>query len=265
MNYIHIEQDTIKKLLKNKGKVKNIILKTQYDGTDFCGWQCQANDRTVQQTLQDAIFEVTGERVTLYGCSRTDGGVHAACHVSNFRTESNIPPERFSYALNVLLPRDVKVLSSGPAPDRFNSRFDAVAKSYRYYIQYGPAPQALWNRYAYYSPKVPDIDAMNAAAASFVGEMDFRGFQASGGTAKSTVRKILYCHVSQAAPGVAAMDVSGTGFLYNMVRIMAGTLLYVGIGKIPADEISDIIASGDRKRAGKTLTPNGLFLMDVQY
>ncbi len=245
--------------------MKNIKLITQYDGTDFCGWQCQDNGRSVQQTLQDAISQLTGEKITLYGCSRTDAGVHAAGHVSNFRTESNIPPERFSYALNVLLPQDLKVLTSCEAPEDFNARFKAKSKRYRYCIQYGISPQALWNRYAYYSPKAPDIEKMQQAAHAFVGEHDFRGFQASGGTAKSTVRRILSCEVSQIAPNVVAIDIEGTGFLYNMVRIIAGTLLFVGIGKIPADSISDIIASGSRKRGGKTLTPCGLMLMEVKY
>ena len=245
--------------------MKNILLTTQYDGTDFCGWQCQHECRTVQETLQNAISEVTGEEITLYGCSRTDAGVHAAKHVSNFKTNSNIPPERFSYALNVLLPQDVKVLCSEETHMDFNARFKAKSKKYRYCIQYGPAPQALWNRFAYYSPKVPDIAKMQQAADAFVGEHDFRGFQASGGTAKSTVRRIISCQVVQMAPNVVAVEIEGTGFLYNMVRIIAGTLLFVGIGKIPAESMAEIIASGERKRAGKTLSPCGLMLMEVNY
>lgn len=245
--------------------MKNILLTTQYDGTDFCGWQCQHECRTVQETLQNAISEVTGEEITLYGCSRTDAGVHAAKHVSNFKTNSNIPPERFSYALNVLLPQDVKVLSSQEIHMDFNARFKAKSKKYRYCIQYGPAPQALWNRFAYYSPKVPDIVKMKQAAKALVGEHDFRGFQASGGTAKSTVREILSCEVKEMAPNVVAIEIEGTGFLYNMVRIIAGTLLFVGIGKIPAESMAEIIESGERKRAGKTLSPCGLMLMEVNY
>lgn len=244
---------------------RNILLKTQYDGTDFCGWQSQKNGRAVQDVLQRAIFDLTGENVNLTGCSRTDAGVHALSHVSNFFTESTVPGDKFTYALNTYLPTDLSVIHSEEVPESFNARFCTKGKRYKYRFQTGEAPQAIWSRYAYFVHGYPDAELMARAAAYFEGEHDFSSFVAAGGETKTTVRNIYSCKVNALDDGIIEMDIYGNGFLYNMVRIIAGTVLYVGLGKLRAENIPHIILSCDRVQAGKTLSAKGLMLCEVYY
>jgi len=242
----------------------NVKLTIQYDGTDYCGWQKQKNGRSIQEEIEKAIYRVTGERVDLIGSSRTDGGVHALGQVANFKTESTIPPDRFKYALNSFLPQDISIISSELVPDSFHSRFDAKGKMYRYTIYNRDIRNPIYNRYAYHVPRKLDLIAMEKGAECFLGSHDFKAFMASGSNAKSTVRTITSISLDK-SEDLIFLTIEGNGFLYNMVRIIAGTLIEVGFGRIKWQSIPHIIESGDRTSAGHTAPPQGLCLEKVYY
>lgn len=243
---------------------KNIRLTIEYDGSRYAGWQRQKNEATVQQTLEDTLERLTGKKVELIGSGRTDSGVHARGQVANFLTDSRIPPERFSYALNTLLPRDIRIICSEEADMSFHSRFSALAKRYRYSIVNNPSGTAIGWQYFYHVPMLLDAQAMEEAVQYFKGTYDFAAFMAAGSPVKSTVRTIYDAALVKDAPFYHIL-LTGNGFLYNMVRIIAGTVIDAGKGKIKPDLIPQIIASGDRKQAGPTAPPHGLSLEEVYY
>ena len=241
-----------------------VKLVLEYDGTEYCGWQIQPNGVTVQQRLKEAVEAVTGEDVCVTGSGRTDAGVHAAGQVAHFDTSASIPPERFAMALNTALPSDIRVLSSEVAPEGFHARFCAKKKTYRYRMYSSDTIRPLLDRYACHIKFKPDIIAMNEAAKLFEGEHDFRAFMASGSEAEGTVRTVYSASVSENGEFIDFI-VSGNGFLYNMVRIMAGTLTEVGAGRKSKREVEKAILSGDREMCGKTMPPRGLTLLSVEY
>lgn len=240
----------------------NIKLTLQYDGTNYHGWQIQKNGITVQQTVKDAVFAVTREETDINGCGRTDAGVHAERYVCNFHTSSTIPPERFAYALNTRLPDDVVCVKSEGVSDDFYANWNAKKKCYVYKILNSPLPDAFMRRYAWHCKYPLDIDKMRHEAKAFLGEHDFIGFAASGFTVKTTVRTIYALDISKDG-NLITISVTGNGFLYNMVRIIAGTLVQAGSGKL--SNLEEIIASRDRKRAGITAPACGLYLKEVFY
>lgn len=242
----------------------NIKLKIQYDGTAYHGWQIQKNDVTVQETVKKAIEKITGENVVLTGCGRTDMGVHAENYVCNFHTNSSIPVERFPYALNTHLPDDIVCFDAEAVSEDFHANSSAVKKRYVYKILNREFPDAVLCRYAWHYKYPLDIEKMRTAAKAFIGEHDFIGFASSGFTVKTTVREIYSLDVSREGDMIT-IDVTGNGFLYNMVRIIAGTLVFAGGGKIDPFDMADIIASKDRNRAGITAPPQGLCLKEVYY
>lgn len=244
--------------------MRNIKLTISYDGTAYHGWQSQENAITVQEVLENAIYKLTGARPRVVGCSRTDTGVHAEQFVCNFGTESGIPCEKFPLALNTHLPDDIVCLLAQEAEPDFHSRYMAKKKRYTYYIQNSKFPDVFKVNYAWHYSYPLDIEAMQKASKAFLGEHDFIGFAASGFSVKTTVRTIYDIDVEKNGD-LIKISVLGNGFLYNMVRIIAGTLAFVGCGKINADEMADIIDSCDRKRAGITAPPQGLFLTEVFY
>lgn len=244
--------------------MRNIKLTIQYDGTAYHGWQTQENAITVQEVLEKAIFGLTGAKNPVIGCSRTDTGVHAEKFVCNFKTESKIPCDKFPYALNTKLPEDIVCLFAEDVYADFNARYAAKKKCYTYYIQNSTFPSAFNRNRAWHYPYKLDLDEMKKAAAAFLGEHDFLGFAASGFTVKTTVRTIYSLDIEKQGD-LIKIQVCGNGFLYNMVRIIAGTLAFVGCGKLKAEDMEDIIASCDRKRAGITAPPEGLFLTEVFY
>lgn len=244
--------------------MRNIKLTLQYDGTAYHGWQTQKNAITVQECLEKAVSEITGAKPKITGCSRTDSGVHAEKFVCNFKSETKIPAERLPFALNSALPQDIVCLLAEDAKEDFNARFSAKKKCYTYYIKNSKFPDAFKVNYAWHFPYRLDIEAMRTAAAAFLGEHDFFGFAASGFTVKTTVRTIYSLDIKQDGDMVK-ITVTGNGFLYNMVRIIAGTLAFAGCGKIDPHDMAEIIASCDRKRAGITAPPQGLFLTEVYY
>ena len=245
--------------------MKNIKLTIEYDGTNYHGWQIQQNSITVQEVVQNAIKRLLGEETSVIGCSRTDVGVHAYGQTLNFMTQSNIPPDKFSFALNNLLPTDIVVRKSELVPDDFHARYNAKGKKYRYLVINSSQPSALNRNRAWHVKPVLDVEKMVEAAKAFLGEHDFAAFQATGGQVRSTVRTIYNIMVNRMPDNIISIEVEGNGFLYNMVRIIAGTLVYVGLGKLRPDEVTEIIESGDRKRAGITAPAHGLYLIEVLY
>lgn len=238
---------------------------TEFDGTDFAGFQSQENARAVQDVIEKALEELYKAKIRLTGCSRTDAGVHAKCHLSHADVPFVIPEDKFPLAMNALLPDDVAVKRSFYVSDDFSARFDIKGKRYIYRIYSSPTRSPLLDRNAYYCPIRPDIAKMQKAAEYFAGEHDFAAFCATGGSQKTTIRRLFGVRVSDKGddPCRIEIEVSGEAFLYNMVRIIAGTLLYVGQGKIDPDEVKDIIANCDRSMAGKTLPAKGLTLEEV--
>lgn len=243
---------------------RNIKIIIEYDGTNYGGWQRQTNSPSIQQELEEGLFKLTGEEVTVQGAGRTDSGVHARGQVANFYTHSSIPSQRFSFALNAVIPYDIRVVESVEVAHDFHSRFCAKARHYRYSMVVGPHGIAIGRNYFYHIPVQLDIASMEGAAEMFKGEHDFKAFQAAGSIAKTTVKTIHHSKLTWQEPYLY-FDVIGNGFLYNMVRIMAGTLIYVGKGKIKSSEIENILKSGDRRQAGPTAPAHGLCLEKVYY
>lgn len=245
-------------------EMKNIMLVLEYDGTRYSGWQSQQNAISVCDEVSRTINSLTGEDVQLTGCSRTDAGVHALNYVCNFMTESNIPPEKYSPALNTKLPSDISCKLSKQVPDSFHSRYCALSKRYLYMIQNTPFKPAVNRNHICWYPVRLNEELMSQAVANFIGRHDFSAFMASGSSIKNTIRTVFELAVVR-NDDVIEIDIKGDGFLYNMVRIIAGTLMDVGIGRITPEYTAEIIASGDRKKAGRTAAASGLFLVEIEY
>lgn len=247
--------------------MRNIRLTIEYDGKDFNGWQKQPNKLNIQGEIERAIELLTGEeKIDLIASGRTDAGVHALGQVANFKTNNHsIPIEKFAMALNTKLKRSIRVIYAEEVDERFHSRYTCKKKTYRYVINNNECESAIYRNFEYHMPVKLDVEAMKRAIKYFEGEHDFKAFKASGTSSKSSVRTIYLAEVKEAEHGRIHIELTGNGFLYNMVRIIAGTLVDVGMGKIKAESIPKIIAGGDRARAGKTLSPGGLFLMRVEY
>ena len=244
--------------------MRRIHLIVEYDGTDYAGWQRQSNAMTVQEWLERAVKKLTGETVCVHGASRTDAGVHALGQSAHFDTESRIPEDKFAFALNTILPPDIRVSRSEEVDGEFHSRFSGKGKRYRYLIYAAPHAGAL-NRRTHAHVIYPlDVEKMRAEAASLVGTHDFGAFAASGSVVKDTVRTIYRADVLQNGPEITLI-VEGNGFLYNMVRIIAGTLIGVGSGKIEPGAFRRAIESGSRLDLGITAPAHGLTLMEVFY
>ena len=244
--------------------MKNIKLTIEYDGKDFNGWQKQPNKLNIQGEIERAIKDITGEEVELIASGRTDAGVHALAQIANFKTNSKIPTEKIPIALNTKLKRSVRIIGAEEVEERFHSRYNCKKKTYRYVINNSENGTAIYRNLEYNFSEKLDEQKMNQAIQYFVGEHDFKGFKASGTSSKSSVRTVYSGKVERLGNKIN-IEITGNGFLYNMVRIIAGTLIEVGLGKIEPQDIADIIESGDRKRAGKTLPPQGLYLVSVEY
>lgn len=244
--------------------MRNIKLTIEYDGTNYAGWQRQKNALSIQQVLEEAVFNLTKEEVEVIGSSRTDAGVHARGFVGNFHSSSNIPGDRFKQAINDKLPSDIVIVESEEVDESFHARFDSKGKKYSYTILNRYVPPAIGRNYVYHYRYIIDVKAMQEAAAYFIGTNDFQAFRSLGSSTKTTVRTITDAEVCRSGD-LIKIQVVGNGFLYNMVRIIAGTLLYVGIGKIKPMEIPEILESKDRDKAGSVLPARGLCLEKVYY
>ncbi len=265
----------------------SIKLTLAYDGTRYAGWQVQRHATTVQEVLETVIAKITGERVRVIASGRTDAGVHALGQVVGFRTETHLSPEVLRRALNAELPCDVAVLRAEEAGEHFHPIRDAVCKRYRYAIHDGPVRDVFRRRYAWHYPRRLDEAAMARAAAALVGTHDFRSFENSGAERKDSIRTVYALEVERgdgggylvagpcrpeppgqgrgAGQNLITIEVEADGFLYNMVRAIVGTLVEVGRGARPEDWVAEVLAAQDRRTAGPTAPPHGLFLVHVDY
>ena len=244
--------------------MRNIKLTIEYDGKEFNGWQKQPNKLNIQGNIERAIETITGEKVDLNASGRTDAGVHAIAQVANFKTNSTLPIEKWPLALNANLKKSIRIKDAKEVDLRFHSRLTCKKKTYRYVINNSKYGTAIYRNLETHIPYKLDVIKMQNAAKYFEGEHDFKAFKASGTSSKSSVRTIYEAKVYQNGDRIF-IELTGNGFLYNMVRIIAGTLVEVGLGKIEAEKIPDIIQSQKRENAGKTLPPNGLYLLQVKY
>ena len=244
--------------------LRRFFLIVEYDGTDYCGWQRQINGPSVQQTLEEALLRLTGEEIAVTGSSRTDAGVHAMGLCAHFDSATRIPPEKIAFALNTMLPPDIRVRESGAAPEGFHARYGACGKVYRYRFFNSRHDCAIGRQYAAHVPLLLDVDLMNQEAQALIGTHDFEAFAASGSVVKSTVRTIYRVQVTRCGDEVTLL-VLGDGFLYNMVRIIAGTLMEVGTLKREPGAIAKAIETRDRLALGQTAPAKGLTLMRVLY
>jgi tRNA pseudouridine38-40 synthase len=245
-----------------------------YDGTAYNGFQSQPNRNTIQDKLEDAIVRLTGEQVKVIGSGRTDAGVHARRQVVNFLTQSAIPADRWPLALNSRLPDDIVVLAADEVPLAFHARKDAKRKTYCYHIRHARYPDVFGRRYEYHHYGALDMETMRAALEHIKGTHDFTSFCSVHSAGLSRVRTIYDARIDFTPSGEAAetgreglirIFLTGNGFLYNMVRIIVGTLLMVGEGKMAPERMRDILAARDRALAGPTAMAHGLMLWDVEY
>lgn len=242
----------------------NLKLTIKYDGTEYHGWQRQPNGITVQQVLEETLEKVLKTKVVVTGCSRTDAGVHAKMHVSSFRAETSIPVNKLPLVLNQFLPPDIRAAACEIVPDDFNARYHTKEKTYRYRILNCEHNDPFLSRFVWHYPIELDVEKMKKAAEYMVGEKDFTAFMASGSSAKTTVRNLKRVEVEKEGD-VITISATANGFLYNMVRIIVGTLVYVGNGKLTQEEVKTILEEKDRRLGGVTAPPQGLMLEEVVY
>lgn len=241
-----------------------ILLTVSYDGTAYAGWQIQENAVAVQQRLEEALAKLTGETIRVTGASRTDAGVHALGQRVHFDTFSRIPPEKYPFALNTCLPPDIRVLQGTAVSGAFHARFDAKGKRYTYRIHNAPHASALMRNFSAHVPQKLNVPLMQESLCDLLGTHDFAAFQAAGGTAKTTVRTLTRADLVQDGCELT-LTVCGNAFLYNMVRIIAGTMSDIGMGRLPADSFMRALQTGDRLCLGITAPACGLELSEICY
>ena len=244
--------------------MRNIKLTLEYDGTNYLGWQKQKIGATIQETLEEAIRLLTNEESEVIGSSRTDAGVHARGFVANFKTNSKIPSEKFREAINTKLPDDIGIIKSEEVDKNFHSRYDSKGKTYCYTLVNRYEKVCLGRSYVYQVRDELNYNLMKDAAKYFLGKHDFKAFKTNGSSVKTSVRTISGLEL-ELKGDVLKIFISADGFLYNMVRIIVGTLIEVGKGKIKPEDIESIIRNGDRSKAGPCVPPNGLVLEKVFY
>lgn len=244
--------------------MKNYKITISYDGTKYNGWQKQGNTQnTIQEKFENVISKMCGKTVEIHASGRTDRGVHATGQVANFKCCTSLDCEGIKNYLNNYLPEDILVKSVEEADERFHSRLNAVSKTYEYLIA-TEKPDVFIRKYVYVTEKKPDIDKMREGAEKLFGTHDFKGFSSLGKTKKSTVRTINSIEITE-ADGIISVKINGSGFLYNMVRIVVGTLLEIGTGDLPVSIIDTVFEGKTRAQAGTTLPARGLKLTEVFY
>lgn len=244
--------------------MKRVKLVVAYDGANYHGWQVQDNGITIEEVLNRTISELVQEDIKVIGASRTDAGVHACGNVAVFDTESRIPGDKFSFALNQRLPEDIRIQESCEVDADFHPRYADTVKTYEYNIlnrRFELPTKRLYAAFCYYPM---DIERMNQAAAYLVGEHDFKSFCSAGAQVQTTVRTIYAVNVTK-ADDMVHIRITGNGFLYNMVRIIAGTLMQVGTGLMEPEQVKEILEARDRSKAGPTAVAKGLTLVEIRY
>ena len=246
--------------------MRRIMLIVAYQGTHYCGWQRQNGQITIEGVLNEELSKLFGEEITVIGASRTDAGVHAKGNVAVFDTHNDsIVSEKIAYALNARLPRDIRVQLSKEVNKDFHPRYDKNRKKYTYKILNNTMQMPIYSAYTYHVYGNIDIEQMKLATKYLVGELDFKAFCSEKATVKSTVRTIYDISIEKDKDSIISISIEGNGFLYNMVRIIVGTLLEVGFGKIEADQVKAILESKDRENAGPTAPAKGLILDKITY
>ena len=244
--------------------MRRIRLIISYDGTNYVGWQVQPNGVSVQAFLEKALFELTGEQIRVEGSGRTDSGVHAKAQVAHFDTEARMAADKFAIAMNMHLPPDIRVLFSEECDPTFHARFSAKRKVYSYTVQLGPHADVFLRTTSLHLHYIPDVEAMQKAAAAVIGTHDFNAFKCADSSMENTVRTITRSEWNRNG-NLLVYTVEGNGFLYNMVRILVGTMLEIGSGKRPVSDMENAIETGSRTSAGATAPACGLRLERVIY
>ncbi len=245
--------------------MRNIKIVIEYDGTDYHGWQCQADIPTVQKTIEDAIHQITKEKVKITGSGRTDSGVHAMGQVANFLTETHMDPETLKKALNSTLPRDISIIKTQEVPNYFHAQFNSLSKVYEYRIFNKPYPPALQRNKVWHVSEKLDSEKMKKSAAYLEGTHDFSVFATADITVKSTVRTVKQVSIRKTREGLILIEIEANGFLKRMVRMITGTLVETGKGKLAPEEFGQILAKGQKTKNVFTAPPQGLFLKKVLY
>lgn len=247
-----------------ESNVRRIMLTVAYDGTDYHGWQFQDNGRTIEGELNKALSALLQDEIIVIGASRTDAGVHALCNVAVFDTVSAIPAEKFAYALNQMLPCDIRIKKSEEVAVDFHPRKVKTRKTYEYHIDCEEFSNPIKQRYSYFTYTPLDVSLMQEATNDLVGQHDFTSFCSVNSTALSPVRTITNLSITQNGCDIV-ISVTGNGFLYNMVRIIAGTLMEVGRGKYPPEAVKTMLEQKDRTKAGPTAPACGLILVKYEF
>jgi tRNA pseudouridine38-40 synthase len=245
--------------------MRQIRLVVEYDGSQLHGWQRQHNNETVQQHLEEALAQILQHEVQVTGASRTDAGVHARGQIATFRTERPIPTRGVRRGLNSTLPDSIAIRDAAEVPDDFHPRFSATGKHYRYTILARPDRSPRWRDFAWHVREPLNVHAMHAAASALIGEHDFSAFRAAGCGAKTTVRRVESIALTRLHPHLLEIDIRGNAFLRQMIRIMVGTLVDVGLGDLAVSQVAEILAGKERTKAGQTAPPQGLELVEVRY
>ncbi len=251
-------------LAEGNAGMKRIKAVLEYDGSNYHGFQKQINAHTIQAELENCIYKLSGEKVSICGAGRTDAGVHALGQVVAFNTSSSIPAPKWTLALNSFLPEDIRILDSQEAASDFHPQFDALMKSYTYLIYRQKQGASFYRRFALLNSENLNLGEMQRACRIIEGKHNFQAFCASGSSVKSWERTVSICKL-ESQHACLRLDIQADGFLYNMVRIIMGTLLEVGRQRIKAESLIDILASQDRSQAGPTAAPQGLYLRSVEY
>ncbi|MDO4553621.1 MAG: tRNA pseudouridine(38-40) synthase TruA [Lachnospiraceae bacterium] len=244
--------------------MKRYKLIVAYDGTNYSGWQLQENAPTIEGVVNEGLSRLLGQPIQVIGASRTDAGVHACGNVAVFDAETTIPGDRIKYALNSLLPPDVRIMDSEEVDDEFHPRFCDTVKTYEYVILNTKDPLPMRRLYTYWYSRPLDVEKMRKAAQQIPGKKDFKSFCAAGAQVKTTIRNVTDVRVRKEGD-LITIQVKGEGFLYNMVRIIAGTLIKIGDGSWNPEKMTEIIESKDRTKAGPTAPPQGLTLVKIEY
>ncbi len=245
--------------------MRNIKIVIEYDGTAYLGWQRQPQGPTVQQEIEDALRNITGEDITLSGSGRTDSGVHALGQVANFKTDTNIKADEFQMGLNSTLPKDIAIVGAEEIELDFHAQFSAKSKTYIYHIYNSPHPSALLRNRAWFIPYSLDTNKMQDACASLVGEHDFAAFAQADTDIQTTIRTVLKVNMQQTDNDLIEFSIEATGFLKRMVRLIIGTIVQVGKGKITPEDFAQILHSGQKTKHVYAAPPQGLYLKEVKY
>ena len=245
--------------------MRNILLEISYDGTNYSGWQRQKNAISIQEKIEEAISQICSEEINIIASGRTDAGVHALSQIANFNTTSNIDAKKFAKAINSKLPDDIRILSSKEVDENFNARFSSKKKTYIYHIFNRDIKSPFWDKYSMHINRILDLELMKYNAKMLIGTHDFTSFYTfEENNPKNTIKAIYSSDITKIYDDVLTFSITGDGFLYNMVRIIVGTLIEIGLHQ-KNDDIGQILLYKDRTKAGPTAKSTGLFLKSVMY